>query len=392
MTLVLASAWRPRGELSRFQILLPRLQQAYTDLVISLPPDAEGDVLDSLQSLPHVEVVITPDWSFGRHLALQVALKYEVTHVHYADFDRLLRWIETRPEEWQATLAAIQETDCLVIGRTEAAYRTHPLALVATEAISNLVTSYLLGQTMDVSAGSKGFSRQAVEFLMAHCQPGRALGTDADWLVTLHQGGFRINYLKVDGLDWESADRFQAQAADDQDQRRLAAAYDLDPQHWAQRVGVALEIVQSGLEAESKEVESTKDTKFTNEERENYLISKDEVYAIVGAAIEVHRQLGPGFLEAVYQEALQIELKIRSIPFEIHGELPVYYKGYLLDKAYLADLICYGQILVELKALSALSGNEEAQVLNYLKATGIKVGLLINFGSFGRLEWKRFVK
>jgi GxxExxY protein len=83
---------------------------------------------------------------------------------------------------------------------------------------------------------------------------------------------------------------------------------------------------------------------------------------------------------------------MRSIPFEAHRYLPVFYKDYLLDKAYEADLICYGQILVELKAVGALTGREEAQLLNYLKATGLKVGLLINFGSYGRLEWKRLVK
>lgn len=260
MTIVLASAWRPRGELLRFQKLLAMLQQAYLSLVISLPPDVDSDVLDALHALPGIDIVITPDWSWGRHLALQESLRHDATHVHYADFDRLLRWVETRSDEWQQALTAIQGVDCLVIGRTEAAYSTHPRALVETEAISNLVTSYLLGQAMDVSAGSKGFSRRAVEFLMEHCQPGKALGTDADWLVTLYKGGFSIDYLTVDGLDWESADRFQAQAADDHNQRQLAEAYDRDPGHWAQRAAVALEIVQSGLAAKSRELESPKDT------------------------------------------------------------------------------------------------------------------------------------
>jgi len=261
MTVVLASAWRPRGELPRFQRLFPELQLAYRGLAISLPPDVESNILDTLHALPGIEVVITPDWSWGRHLALQVSQGCEATHVHYADFDRLLRWVETRPEEWQQILTAIQQVDCLVIGRTDAAYRTHPRALVETEAISNLVTSLLLGQSMDVSAGSKGFSRRAVQFLMAHCQPGRALGTDADWLVTLHRGGFAIDYLAVDGLDWESADRFQEQAADGHSQSQAAQAYDRDPEHWSQRVAVALEIVESGIEAERREIESTKDTR-----------------------------------------------------------------------------------------------------------------------------------
>jgi len=122
------------------------------------------------------------------------------------------------------------------------------------------------------------------------------------------------------------------------------------------------------------------------------LILKEEVFAIVGAAIEVHRELGPGFLEAVYQEALEMEMKERGIPFEPQKPLRISYKGRLLSKEYCADLVCYGQIIVELKALDRMSGTEEAQILNYLKATGLRLGLLINFGSHGKLEWKRFVK
>ena len=118
---------------------------------------------------------------------------------------------------------------------------------------------------------------------------------------------------------------------------------------------------------------------------------REEVYTIVGAAIEVHKELGPGFLEAVYQEAMERELSHRRIVFTSQEPLKINYKGYELANHYYADLLCFGQIIVELKALNRLSGQEEAQVLNYLKATGLKVGLLVNFGSHGRLEWKRLV-
>ena len=111
----------------------------------------------------------------------------------------------------------------------------------------------------------------------------------------------------------------------------------------------------------------------------------------MGAAIEVHRELGPGFLEAVYQEAMESELGEREIPFEAQKPLVVRYKDRALEKKYFADLICFDQVLVEIKAISRLSGSEHAQIINYLKATGLKVGVLINFGSHGRLEWKRFV-
>ena len=121
------------------------------------------------------------------------------------------------------------------------------------------------------------------------------------------------------------------------------------------------------------------------------ILYKEEVFQIVGAAMEVHSVLGVGFLEAVYQEALEIELQERGIPFESQNGLSVSYKGHPLRKQYVADLVVFGKIIVELKALDRLSGLEEAQLLNYLKATGFKVGLLSNFGSKGKLEWKRYI-
>jgi GxxExxY protein len=123
----------------------------------------------------------------------------------------------------------------------------------------------------------------------------------------------------------------------------------------------------------------------------NEIILKNEVYAVMGAAIEVHRELGCGFLEGVYQEALETELTDQGIPFEPQKILFVYYKLRQLKKEYVADFLCYGQIIVEIKALDRLSGREEAQVLNYLKATRLRLALLINFGSSGRLEWKRLI-
>jgi GxxExxY protein len=122
------------------------------------------------------------------------------------------------------------------------------------------------------------------------------------------------------------------------------------------------------------------------------LLSKDEVFTLLVLAIEVHRELGPGFLEAVYQEALEIELRARGIPFESQKRLQLSYKGEHLQKEYVADLLVYDKIIVELKALDRLAGAEESQIINYLKATGLRVGVLMNFGSDGKLEWKRFIK
>ena len=122
------------------------------------------------------------------------------------------------------------------------------------------------------------------------------------------------------------------------------------------------------------------------------LILKKEVYAVVGAAIDVHRELGPGFLESIYQEAMEIELSSRNVPFVAQQPIAVQYKGVTLKKQFFADLVCFEQIIVEIKALAHLSGTEQAQLLNYLKGTGFPIGILINFGSHGKLEWKRLVK
>lgn len=121
------------------------------------------------------------------------------------------------------------------------------------------------------------------------------------------------------------------------------------------------------------------------------LIFKEETFKIIGAAIEVHKELGFGFLEAVYQEAFERELNSQSIPFLSHPNMSIFYKGEKLTKYYIPDLLCYSQVIVELKAVDQLSGNEDAQLLNYLKTTKIKLGLLINFGSKSKLEWKRLV-
>jgi GxxExxY protein len=109
--------------------------------------------------------------------------------------------------------------------------------------------------------------------------------------------------------------------------------------------------------------------------------SDPRTFAIIGAALEVHKQLGCGFLEAVYHESLALEFNSRKIPFVREVCLPITYKSQVLKTAYCADFICFGAVVVELKALAHMSGTEASQVINYLKATGYEVGLLLNFGA-----------
>ena len=123
----------------------------------------------------------------------------------------------------------------------------------------------------------------------------------------------------------------------------------------------------------------------------NKILFKDEVYAIQGAVFDVYREMGCGFLEPVYQECLEKELKLRGIPSESQKELRLSYKGEVLNQIYKPDLICYGCIIVELKAVRAIDDVHRAQVFNYLKATGLRLGLLVNFGHYPKATVERIV-
>ena len=121
------------------------------------------------------------------------------------------------------------------------------------------------------------------------------------------------------------------------------------------------------------------------------LLYRDQSYSINGAAFKVYNTLGYGFLEAVYQEALEIEFKRQGIPYEREAKLKIIYDGEELKQTYKADFVCYGKIIVELKAVSVLDDTHRSQVYNYLHATGYKLGLLLNFGNPDNLEHQRIV-
>jgi GxxExxY protein len=118
---------------------------------------------------------------------------------------------------------------------------------------------------------------------------------------------------------------------------------------------------------------------------------KEETHAILGACFEVYNELGCGFLEQVYQESLELELRTRSIPFESQKVLRVSYKGRVLTRTYVADIVCFDRVIVEVKAVSRLLDEHRAQILNYLHATVLDVGLLVNFGHYPKVEYERFV-
>ena len=121
------------------------------------------------------------------------------------------------------------------------------------------------------------------------------------------------------------------------------------------------------------------------------LLYRDEAYRLIGACLAVHKDKGHGFVEAIYQDALEIELELSGIPFERKRNFSIYYRDRSLKHTYTPDLIGFDKIIIELKAAKALNDEHRAQLLNYLKITGLQLGLLVNFGSYPRLEWERII-
>ena len=118
---------------------------------------------------------------------------------------------------------------------------------------------------------------------------------------------------------------------------------------------------------------------------------KDETYQILGACFEVYNEMGRGFLESVYQECLEVELTSYGIPFEAQQPIELVFKGQELKRTFAPDLLCFGKVIVELKAVRRLAAEHQAQLINYLRACRLEVGLLVNFGSYPQLEYERIV-
>lgn len=248
--IALASTWQPRGEFSRLARLAATLKERYAGVYIVLPPKAEQALVETIEEDLGLNAVRAEDWTHGKHIALRQALNSDATHVHYCDLDRLLYWAEAYGEELRQTLNVLTVTDVLVMGRSEAAWGTHPQAMRLTEQMFNEVFSHLLGQPMDIGASSRGFSRRVAEFLVQHSTPGRAVGVDSEWLVLAHRAGFGIDYVAVDGLGWETPDQYKEDMIADVDLRlKMAADADTQWNFWLQRAKIGQQIIEAGLAA-----------------------------------------------------------------------------------------------------------------------------------------------
>ena len=254
MTVTLAATWHPHGETVRLRRLYPLLAELYQEIIIVMPPQTHAGMVIAFKQFKKVTMVMVDDWKSGRYEALRLAAERDASYIHYADLDRLIRWAQTRPDELRRTLERIQLSDCAVIGRTEKAYETHPQALIQTERTYNVMFSHIVGRQLDFSSGSKGFSLRAAQFIASNGDSQHPFGTDVEWVILARRAGFEISAMLVDGLDYETADRYSDAPADDEQQKEAAHDYDLDPDHWVRRVEIANEVIAAGLSALKREL------------------------------------------------------------------------------------------------------------------------------------------
>lgn len=247
--IIAASPWQPRGELARFVRYYPRLQSIFNGgLVVALPPTDSQAEVDALNGFGVCHAFY--DGYNGRHLVVRMALETDAAFVFYCDMDRLIRWVELHPDELRETVQRAQTTDTLIIGRTPHAYATHSRTLIDTERIPNMMFSHYFGHAMDFSAGARGLSRRAAHLVMRHgADDENALWMDAGWAVLVKRAGYAWDYVEVEGLDWETADRDLPQAATREQQQALAVIQDADAALWQMRARVAQQITAYGLRA-----------------------------------------------------------------------------------------------------------------------------------------------
>lgn len=247
--IALASTWHPRGEAQRLARAWKRISETYCSVSLVVPPDAPCAELADEVGAAREQFFPAPNWSRGRYEALRMAVESGASAIEYVDMDHLLRWIETRPDEWQKVTETAARTPFLVIGRTRSAYATYPLAIRETERPTNRLFSCIFGQEMDLCVAARGMSRDVACMVQRESTTLEPFGGDIEWPAIAFRHGVGLTYVEVDGLDWESADRYQDAAADSTRQSQLAALYDRDPEHWTFRVRAAEGMIEAGLAA-----------------------------------------------------------------------------------------------------------------------------------------------
>jgi hypothetical protein len=235
------------------QAQLPTLVDRYEALVVRCSPKTHPAILDLLRChgvTVHVgEDKVESIHNIGgvRKEALRAGLQAGTTHLQLCDFDRLIHWSATYPQELENVIADIANHDLLVLGRTERAWATHPPYQAETEPLFNQVFALVTGLPWDVGAGSRGVSRRAAETLL-HYSREQSVGTDAEWpLLLLNRDGFRVGYRACEGLEFETADRFGPEIQAAGSYEAWEAQMSADPHRWVFRIELALLIAEAAL-------------------------------------------------------------------------------------------------------------------------------------------------
>jgi hypothetical protein len=247
--IALASTWHPRGENQRLARAWKRISETYRTVSVVVPSDAPCAQLADEVGAAQQSFSAAPNWSRARYEALRLAVATGASAIEYVDMDHLLRWIETRPDEWSRVTGTVAQTPFLVVGRSPQAYSTYPLAIRETERPTNHVFSRIFGQEMDLCAATRGMSRDVAGMVLRESATAATFGVDIEWPAIAFRHGVKLTYVEADGLDWESADQYQDTAADAARQSELAAQYDRDPDNWSFRVRAAEGLIRSGLVA-----------------------------------------------------------------------------------------------------------------------------------------------
>lgn len=244
MPTALAMAWSfNSNDVGRFVRLIPTIQALYCGISIVSPPNCDPQLSEELRAIPNLKLRIGTKLNENRrYFTIRQALEFEhATHIHYCDGDHVISRMERDLEDWKRGLEAMQKTDCLIIARSQDVFESYPPALRETEKIINLVGSHLLGQPVDLGSGTRGFRRQAVEYLIKYASlETHGVATDLEWPVLLARARFSISTYESRAAIYEITSEEQRQRLESVEQ-------------WSKRTQVARIIIQAGIEAANRQ-------------------------------------------------------------------------------------------------------------------------------------------
>lgn len=238
-----------RGEDAFFYRCFSDILELYQKVFVILKPGTSREVLSFIES--HGEQAIAAfasTWKRARREALGMALAGGASYIHHCDADRLLHWFMHYPDELKQTIGQIPTYDYLIMGRTERAFKTHPLTMQKTEVLINHVFKLVYTQDVDIMTGSKGLSARAARWILERTQVKDVFAIDSEWpLLVRQRPQFTMGYVVVEGLEWETPDRLYAQGKDEQTVQAWKERLEASPEEWVHRLRMALSISEAVL-------------------------------------------------------------------------------------------------------------------------------------------------